>query len=102
MSEAHSRAKAGMGGKKSSKKSGKHPHEIHIRHGKSGGFIVRHTHKPDPDTGAMPEEEEHVLPDQSSLLQHVADNTDSQPAMQAQSPDMSQQGGAPPPPAQGM
>lgn len=98
MAKEVSRGHSAMGGghkSKSKSKGGKHPHEIHIRHGKSGGFIVRHSHKPDADTGIMPEEDEHVLPDQASLLQHVQDNTDSQPAMQAPSPD--QGGGAPMP-----
>jgi hypothetical protein len=84
-SHASSRSKAVLGGKgKSKSKGGKShkPHEIHIRAGKSGGHIVRHTYKPDADTGEMPEEEEHVLPDQASMLQHVADNTDNNPAPQ--------------------
>ena len=101
--EKSSRAKSAMsgGGKKksSSKKSGKKPHEIRIRKGKSGGHIVTHHFQPDADTGAMPEPEEHVMPDQASLLQHIAQNTDDQAAPQASPPDPSMQAGASPAPA---
>jgi hypothetical protein len=81
-SHAGSRAKSVLGGKgkSKSKSKGHKPHELHIRPGKSGGHIVRHSFKPDADTGATPEDEEHILPDQASMLQHVADNTDNNPA----------------------
>lgn len=82
-SHGSSRAKAVLGGhgsKSKSKSKGKKPHELHIRAGKSGGHIVRHSFKPDADTGESQEDEEHVLPDQASMLQHVADNTDNNPA----------------------
>lgn len=77
-----SRAHAAMGGKKSSKKhSGKKVVEIHIRPGKSGGFIVKHDIKPDKKDNTMmstadsPSSEEHVVPDMPSLLQHIQDHT---------------------------
>ncbi len=105
-SHAGSRAKSVLGGHGKSKSKGSKghkPHELHIRAGKSGGHIVRHTYKPDADTGEMPEEEEHVLPDQASLLQHVADNTDNNPAPAPTAPDAQAAagppaGGAPPTP----
>jgi hypothetical protein len=94
---AESRAKSAMSGSRRSggKKSGKKPHEIRIRKGKSGGHIVTHHYQPD-ETGTAPEPEEHVMPDQASLLSHIAANTDSQPAPQATpAPDASAQAGPP-------
>ena len=78
-SESSSRAKSGMGGKSksSSKKSGKKPHSMHIKRGKSGGFIVTHHHLPD-ETGAMAEPEDHVVPDMDSLQSHVQDGMGDQ------------------------
>lgn len=107
-SHGSSRAKAVLGGhgKSRSKSSkGKKPHELHIRAGKSGGHIVRHSFKPDADTGEAQDDEEHVLPDQASMIQHVADNTDNTPApspmpdaaAQAQGPAPAAGGAAPPP-----
>lgn len=90
-----SRAKTAMsgGGKKSKSKSSGHPHEIRIRKGKSGGHIVTHHHL--SKDGQMPDVDEHVLPDQASLLQHIAANTDAAPAP-APTPDPSQMQQAPP------
>ena len=113
--EKPSRAKSSMSGgakkKSSSSKKSKKPHRIEIRKGHSGGHIVTHHFQPAED-GSMPEPEEHVMPDQASLLQHIAANTDDQAAPQAAapSPDMAQAGppaggppaGAPPPGPQGM
>ena len=109
MAEKHSssRAHSVLGGHgKAKSKGGKKPHEIHIRRGHKGGFIVRHTHKPDPDTGVMPEEEEHPISDINSLHDHVDQAMGDQPPMPAApAPDMSQAGpagpgaGAPPPAA---
>jgi hypothetical protein len=90
----HTRSKAGMGGKKSSKKSGKKPHSIHIRRGKSGGFIATHHHQAD-DGGQAPEPEDHVVPDLQSLQSHIAENMGDQGAAPPPSPDMSQQAGPP-------
>jgi hypothetical protein len=100
---AEHRAKSGMGGSKKSKhKSGTKPHRIEIRHGKSGGHIVTHHFQPDENGMAQPSEE-HVMPDQASLLDHIAQNTDNQAV--APSPDASA-AQAPPQaaaaPAQGM
>lgn len=115
--EKASRAKSSMsgGGKKKSSshsKSKSHPHEIRIRKGKSGGHIVTHHELPD-ESGVATDPEEHVMPDQASLLQHIAANTDDQAAPQAAPPDPSQQAGpavaaagpgpgGPPQPQQGM
>lgn len=74
MAEKESRSKAGMGGggKKSSPKKKHHtPSETHIKHFKSGGHTVRHTFHPDADTGEMPEDEEHVMPDKDALMAHL-------------------------------
>ena len=88
---AESRAKAGMGGKKSSskKKSGKKPHEIHIKRGHSGGFLVRHSHKPDADTGETPEDEEHVVPSIEDLHNHIDEAMGDQQSAQAAPPEPS-------------
>ena len=73
------RATSAMGGKKSkSKKSSKHPHSIHVRRGKSGGFIAEHHFKSAPDE-PVPEPEEHVLPDISALQDHMAEHMGDQP-----------------------
>jgi hypothetical protein len=89
--EKSSRATHGMGGggKKSSSKSGKHPHETHIRHIKSGGHIVRHSFKSDADTGEAPEDEEHIMPDKAALMQHLQDTVPDNGAAQAAPPDAS-------------
>ena len=100
-----SRAKSMMGGGHSEKKkSGKKPHSIHIRRGKSGGYIAQHHFKPSGDASdAMQEPEEHVIPDKEALLEHIDQNMGDQGAageQQAQptSPAPAPQG--PPPPAQ--
>lgn len=84
--EKNSRAHSAMSGgsKKSSKKSKtkKHPKEVHIRRGKSGGFIAKHIHDTDPnspDTAPEPDEE-HVLPDMDALHQHLDANMGDQAA----------------------
>lgn len=97
-SNAGSRAKAVLGGKskKSKTSKGKKPHEIHIRRGKSGGFIVRHSFKPEPGAqGVMPEDEEHVLPDVDSLQQHVGEAMADQPDQATPPPPPSPTGAAP-------
>ena len=93
MKESHSnsRSKAALGGKKS--KSGKHPHEIRIRHGKNGGHIVTHHFAAD-ENGATPEPEENVLPDKASLMQHIDQNVPDNPAPSAAPPEMAQAGPA--------
>ena len=106
-SHASSRSKAVLGGKGKSKSKGSkhHPHEIRIRKGKSGGHIVTHHELPD-ENGMTPDPEEHVMPDQDALLQHIQQNTDNSPAPQAPDPNAAaaQAGppaagaGAPPPP----
>jgi hypothetical protein len=79
-SHGSSRAKAVLGGKgKSKSKGGKKPHHLTIRHGKSGGHIVTHHFEPDEDGMAQPDEE-HVLPDKSSLLDHIDQNVPDNPA----------------------
>jgi hypothetical protein len=92
-----SRAKAAMGSKKSGKKSGKKPHSLHIKRGKSGGFIVTHHHKPSDD-GSPTDDEDHVIPDLDSLHNHVDDTMGDQEPAPAPSPDMSQAAAAAPMP----
>ena len=100
MKETSSRGKSGMGGgKKSSKKSGKKPHSIHVRRGKSGGFIAEHHFKSSSPEEMAPETEEHVLPDVQALQAHMADHMGDQPDQQAESappPQAQQQQQAPP------
>lgn len=105
MAEKHTstRGKSGMGGgKKSSKKTGKKAHEMHIKRGKSGGFIATHHFD---NSGKGPDEppdmpEDHVIPDAASLGQHVQDQMGDQgPAPQAP-PEQAQAGPVAPP--QGM
>jgi hypothetical protein len=57
-------------GKPKSKSSGKKPHSIHVKRGKSGGFMVTHHHEPDETGVAMPSED-HVVPDLNSLHDHI-------------------------------
>src|SRR5271170_6333265 len=83
--EAPSRGKAALGGSRRSKPSGKKPHSIHVRRGKSGGFIATHHHKPD-ETGATPEPEDHVIPDLAGLQNHMADQMGDQSAAPAPAP----------------
>jgi hypothetical protein len=98
MAKEKSRAAHVMGGKskKSGSKSGKHPREVHIRRGKSGGFIAKHIHDTDPGAMAPEPDEEHVLPDMSALHDHLDQTMGDQGAAPAPSPspspDMSQAG----------
>lgn len=90
-----SRAHSVLGGKSKSASKGKKPHSIHVRRGKSGGYIAEHHFKADSPDQPIPESEEHVLPDLEALQSHMADNMGDQPDQEAQpSPDMS--GGAGP------
>ncbi len=100
-----SRAHAVLGGShKSKSKSGKKPHHISIRHGKSGGHIVTHHFEPDESGVAQPSED-HVMPDKASLMDHIDQNVPDNPAPMSPPPDASAAAGpgagAPPPPAAG-
>ena len=102
-SSSSSRAHAVLGGShKSKSKSGKKPHHISIRHGKSGGHIVTHHFEPD-ETGASTPDEEHIMPDKAALMDHLDQNIPDNPAPQAPPPDASAAAGpgagAPPPAA---
>ena len=81
MGGGHSSSKS-----KSKSKGGKKPHSIHIRRGKSGGFISEHHFLPDED-GMTPPSEEHVQPDMASLQAHVADQMGDQGPAPAPAPD---------------
>lgn len=100
-SSGSSRASHVLGGKGKSKSSKKHPHRLTISHGKSGGHKVVHSFAPD-ENGMTQPDEEHILPDKASLMQHIDDNTPDVPAPQAAPPDASAAGAsssvAPPPP----
>ena len=92
-SHSNSRAHSVLGGshksKSKSKGKGKKPHSMHVKRGKSGGFIVEHHHAPD-EMGMTPDSESHVLPDLSSLQSHIADNmSDQGPAPAPAPPDPS-------------
>ncbi len=93
-SHGSSRASHVLGGKgkSKSKSNKKHPHRLTISHGKSGGHKVVHSFEPD-ESGMTPPDEEHIMPDKASLLQHVSDNVPDVPAPQAASPDAGQAGG---------
>ena len=103
-----SRAHSVLGGKSKSASKGKHPHSIHVRRGKSGGYIAEHHFKAESPDQPTPESEEHVLPDLEALQSHMADNMGDQPDQEAQpSPDAASAspgasptpgGGAPPAP----
>lgn len=104
--ETSSRAKNGMGGaKRSSKKSGKKPHSIHVHRGKSGGFLAEHHFD---NSGKGPDEppdlpETHVIPDQASLADHMASQMGDQPPAPQAPPEQAQAGPqAGPAPQQGM
>lgn len=92
---SHSRTKSAMGGKS---KSGGKPHSIHVRRGKSGGFIATHHHK--AEAGAMaPEPEDHVIPDMDGLQAHMqAQMGDQPPAPAPQPPDAAGAGAVGPQP----
>jgi hypothetical protein len=83
-----SRSKSVLGGehkKKSEKKSSKShkPDSIHVKKGKSGGYIATHHfhHKP----GEEPQEsEDHVLPDQQAMLDHMEQNLPEEQGEMAQ------------------
>lgn len=81
-----SRAKSAMSGKKSSKKrTGRKVREMHIRPGKSGGYIVRHDLEPHSKEDIMNaiqsgdnNMEEHAVPDMDSLKDHIEQNLPEQ------------------------
>ncbi len=98
--DTHSRAHSVLGGSHKSKgKKGKKAHSMHIKRGKSGGFIVQHHGAPDENGMTPPLDDPHVVPDMSALQSHIADNMGDQGPVAPPSPDMSQAGpgaGAPP------
>lgn len=110
-SHGSSRASHVLGGKGKSKSkeksSKKHPHKLTISHGKSGGHKVVHSFLPD-ENGMTQPDEEHILPDKASLMQHIDENTPDVPAPQAAPPDAGTAGAStsvappPPPPPPGM
>jgi hypothetical protein len=82
MATSHSRSSSVLGGKSKSKSSGKSkggkPHSIHVRRGKSGGFVAQHHFKGD-ENGAVQEPEEHVLGSMDDLQNHMQENMGDQP-----------------------
>ena len=93
-SSSSSRAHAVLGGShKSKSKSGHKPHSMHVKRGKSGGFVVTHHHQMSDD-GTMPPDEDHIAPDLQSLHDHIDANMGDQgPAPQAPPPDQSMAAG---------
>jgi hypothetical protein len=97
---AESRAKSAMSGKKSSKKrTGRKVREMHIKPGKSGGYLVRHDLEPQSKEDMMnamqggdSNTEDHSVPDLASMQSHIAEHMPEQDAGSEQvEPD---QGGA--------
>ena len=92
MAAKEGRAKSAMGGGKKSKSSsgkkskGHKVHEMHIRHAKSGGYIVKHDFKADQAGGMSPEPEEHAVPDMDQLQQHVDAHMQPPPAEEEPQP----------------
>ena len=82
--EKESRAKHGMGGKKSSSKSGKHPHETHIRHFAKGGHLVTHHFK--NDDGSMEAGEPDVMADKAALMANLQNTVPDNGPAQATPP----------------
>jgi hypothetical protein len=99
--EKSSRSHAGMGGgKKSSSKSGKHPHETHIRHFAHGGHVVTHHFK--NDDGSSEPGEPDVMADKAALMAHLQDSVpDNGAAQAAPPPDAAAAAPAAPPPGAG-
>ena len=63
----------GGGAKSKSSKSKSHrPHSLHVKRGKSGGFIVTHHHAP-ADDGTQEPDEDHVVGSMDDLHQHMDD-----------------------------
>lgn len=87
---SHSRAKSALGGHGHSK--GK-AHSMHIKRGKSGGFVATHHHEPD-EMGMTPPSEDHVVPDLAALHAHMDDQMGDQPPA-PQAPDPTQAAAAP-------
>lgn len=75
-----SRAKSAMGGKKSSRKrTGRKVREMHIKRGKSGGYIVRHDLEPQSKQDMMnsmmddqSNTEDHSVPNLAAMQDHLA------------------------------
>lgn len=87
-----SRSKSVLGGGSKSKSSGhKKPHSVHVKHGASGGYIATHHFKHKPGEDAQ-DSEDHVLPDQEAMLEHMAQNMPDQGAAPGGDPS---QGAAP-------
>lgn len=82
--QAYLGTKAMGAGRKKAASSGKKSkiHEMHIRMGKSGGYIARHDNEPDKDSDGMSmmgKSDEHVLADKAALLAHVDKNMPDTP-----------------------
>jgi hypothetical protein len=92
--EKSSRSRAGMGGgsKKSSSKSGRHPHETHIRHFKNGGHVVTHHYK--NEDGGMEPGEPDVMADKAALMSHLQDSIPDNGPAQAGPPEAAAAGPA--------
>lgn len=96
MKESRGKSALSGSGHSKSKKSGKKAHGIHVRRGKSGGYILKHD--PIPDETGMTTQDEHVAPDMQSMIAHLQDHFSDQPDAQvAPPPDTAQGQGAPAP-----
>jgi hypothetical protein len=78
--ESRSKSVLGGGGKsKSSSSKGKRPHSVHVKHGASGGYIATHHFKHKQGEDPI-DPEDHVLPDQQAMLDHMEANMPDQGA----------------------
>lgn len=77
-----SRAKSAMSGghKSSGKRTGRPTHGMHIKRGKSGGFIAKHEQDPADMAAVMGGgNDEHAIPDLQALHNHIDQHFGDQP-----------------------
>src|SRR5277367_3140431 len=84
---ANSRAKSVMGGKKSGKRTGRKVREMHVKPGKSGGYVVKHDLEPQSKEdmmnammsgGDQSSQEEHSVPNLEAMQAHIAQHLPEQ------------------------
>lgn len=75
---AEDRAKEVLGGHKKSDKKKKRVHKMHVRRAANKGYIAEHHFQPeegeDGVMGAVPETEEHVIPNLEAMKSHFAEH----------------------------
>lgn len=81
-----SRVRSTLGSKKSGKRTGRKVKEMHIRPGKSGGYIVKHDLEPQQSDASNPmmgggmdqNTEEHAVGSMQDLQNHIQQNMPEQ------------------------